>query len=62
MTTKFDAGDLIFLQIKGRVKRIQIDDNGEVLYTITTNDGLGKESYVYFDEKDLQNAVKIEEG
>ena len=60
MNTKFNVGDRIIVEIEGIVKRISMDES-EITYTIIANDGLGRSSYVYFDEKDLTNARRVGE-
>lgn len=50
MKTKFDVGEEIDLRnIKGIVKRINIDERG-ACYTIIVKDSHGRESDLYIDE------------
>lgn len=48
MTLKYNVGDEISFNIKGRIKRIDIE-NG-ICYTVIVNDGNGRETYLYLDD------------
>lgn len=48
MSLKYSVGDEISFNIKGRVKRIDIE-NG-ICYTVVVNDGNGREAYLYLDD------------
>jgi len=48
MILKYNVGDEISFNIKGRIKRIDIE-NG-ICYTVIVNDGNGRETYLYLDD------------
>lgn len=53
MRTDFDIGDIITLQVTGKVVRYSAEHNGDC-YTVSVNDGKGKETWLYFSGDDLK--------
>lgn len=59
MITKYDVGDEIVFTVKGRVKRITVEESG-ACYTVIVDDGNGRDTYLYLDGALLQRKNKTE--
>ena len=53
MRAEFDIGDVITLQVTGKILKYSVDDTGDC-YTVSINDGKGREEWLYFSGAGLK--------